>query len=209
MRQNTTPASSEADWASGDGEADTRVRLDLFDSRKGLDRGRPAWFEAAWYVAKAVFFLSPIPFPNAMKRGMLRWFGAKIGPNVVIKPRVNIHFPWKLTVGAHSWIGEEVFILNFERVSIGAQCCVSQRAFLCTGNHDFRRPDMAYRNEPILIEDGAWVGAQAFVGPGVTIGTDAVVTAGSVVTRSQPAKMVCGGNPCSPKKPRWDRRDNS
>jgi putative colanic acid biosynthesis acetyltransferase WcaF len=134
---------------------------------------------------------------------ILRWFGARVGRGVVIKPRVNIHFPWKLTIGDFTWIGEEVFILNFEPIEIGAHCCISQRAFLCAGNHDFRVPEMSFRNEPITVEDGAWVGAQSFVAPGVHIGTEAVITAGSVVTKSQPPRMVCGGNPCAPLKNRW------
>lgn len=106
-------------------------------------------------------------------------------------------------MGDFSWIGEEVFILNFEPVTIGTHCCISQRAFLCTGNHDYRQADFPYRNQPITVEDGAWVGAQVFVAPGVAIRSEAVITAGSVVTKSQPARMVCGGNPCSPTKPRW------
>jgi putative colanic acid biosynthesis acetyltransferase WcaF len=181
----------------------TRVRNDLFDPRQGLDRGRSKFVEAVWYLVKWGLFLSPAPFPSSLKRGALRFFGARIGKGVVIKPRVNIHFPWKLSIGDFSWIGEEVFILNFEPVNIGAHCCVSQRAFLCAGNHDFRKPEMPYRNRPIVVEDGAWVGAQAFVAPGVIIGGEAVITAGSVVLASQPAGMVCGGNPCSALKPRW------
>jgi len=133
----------------------------------------------------------------------LKFFGARIGKGVVIKPRVNIHFPWKLTIGDHAWIGEEVFLLNFEPIIIGRHCCISQRAFLCTGNHDYRQPSMPYRNRPITIEDGAWVGAQVFVSPGVTIGIDAVIAAGSVVTRSQPAYVVCSGNPCAVVRNRW------
>jgi putative colanic acid biosynthesis acetyltransferase WcaF len=86
---------------------------------------------------------------------------------------------------------------------IGAHCCISQRAFICTGNHDFRSVRMAYRNLPIVIENGAWVGAQVFVGPGVTIGTDAVATAGSIVTSSIPSGMICSGNPCEPTRQRW------
>ena len=181
----------------------TRVRNDLFDSHLGLDRGRPKWFEALWYLVKCVLFLTPLPFPLALKRSVLRGFGARVGHGVVIKPRVNIHFPWKLTIGNHAWIGEEVFILNFEPVSIGAQCCLSQRAFLCTGNHDYRSPDMRYRNRPITIADGAWIGAQTFVAPGITVGSEAVITAGSVVTTDLPAGMVCGGNPCAPVRARW------
>ncbi len=181
----------------------TRVRLDQFSASVGLDRGRPAWFEALWYVVKCLVFLSPLPFPQGLKRRLLRAFGAQVGEGVVIKPRVNIHLPWKFSIGDHSWLGEEVFILNLEPVQIGSNACVSQRAFLCTGNHDYRRPDFAYRNAPITVGDGAWVGAQVFVVPGATIGQEAVVTAGSIVVGDIPARMVCSGNPCRPVKPRY------
>ncbi|HWC59667.1 MAG TPA: WcaF family extracellular polysaccharide biosynthesis acetyltransferase [Verrucomicrobiae bacterium] len=181
-----------------------RVRNDLFSAREGLDRGRPFWFEAIWYVCKCLLFLTPLPVPSSIKRSALRFFGARIGKGVVIKPRVNIHFPWKLTIGDHTWVGEEVFLLNFEPITIGSQCCISQRAFLCTGNHDYRQPSMPYRNRPITVEDGAWVGAQTFVSPGVTIGSETVIAAGSVVTRSQPAGVVCSGNPCTVTRGRWN-----
>jgi putative colanic acid biosynthesis acetyltransferase WcaF len=181
----------------------TRVRNDLFDPAVGLDRGRPKIVEMIWYGVKCVLFLTPLPFPSSLKRIVLRCFGARIGRGVVIKPRVNIHLPWKLSVGEHTWIGEEVFILNFEWVTIGAHCCISQRAFLCTGNHDFREPTMPYRNQPIVVNDGAWVGAQTFVAPGVTIGCEAVISAASVVTRDQPPRMVCSGNPSAPVRCRW------
>ena len=181
----------------------TRVRNDLFDARKGLDRGRSRVVEALWYLCKCVFFLTPLPMPSGFKCALLRWFGAEIGRGVYIKPRVNIHLPWKLHVGDFTSIGEEVFILNFEPVHLGAHCCISQRVFLCTGNHDYRAPEMPYRNRPITVEDGAWVGAQVFVAPGVTIGEDAVVTAGSVVVGNLTGGMVCAGNPCRPLKPRW------
>ena len=178
------------------------VRLDLFDPRKGLDRGRPKLVEAVWYLLKCLFLLSPWPWPNRLRVSLLRLFGARIGVGVVIKPRVNIHFPWKLAVGDHSWIGEEVFILNFEPCIIGRHCCLSQRVFVCGGNHDYRDPAFSYRNAPVTINDGAWVGAQSFVGPGVEIGESAVVAAGSVVTLSLPPSMVCRGNPCRPIRPR-------
>lgn len=184
----------------------TQVRNDLFDPKRGLDRGRPKLVEALWYLLKCVFLLSPLPWPNALRVALLRGFGASIGPGVRIKPRVNVHFPWKLTVGAHAWIGEEVFILNFEPVAIGAHTCLSQRAFLCTGNHDYRDPAMRYRNAPIVIGDGAWIGAQCFVGPGVQVGEDAVAAAGSVVVGDLPAGMVCAGNPCTARKARWRQR---
>ena len=181
----------------------SRVRNDLFQPKLGLDRGRSWWIEAGWHLLKVFFFLSPLPWPSRLKCLILRAFGASVGKGVAFKPRVNIHFPWKLTIGDHAWIGEEVWILNFEPVIVGAHACISQRAFLCGGNHDYRQPDMRYRNGPITVCDGAWIGAQVFVGPGVTVHEDAVVTAASVVTTDLPAGMVCGGNPCSPRKPRW------
>jgi len=192
-----------AETASAPPEGVLRVRNDLFNAAEGLDRGRPFLIEAIWYAVKCALFLNPLPIPSAIKCFVLRCFGARVGNGVVIKPRVNIHFPWKLTLGNHVWIGEEVFILNFEPVVIADQCCVSQRAFLCTGNHDYRKPAMPYRNQPITIESGAWIGAQVFVSPGVTVGSDAVIAAGSIVTRSQPSGMVCAGNPCAPVRKRW------
>ena len=183
-------------------EGGLRVRNDLFTA-EGLDRGRPFFIEALWYLFKVALFLNPLPIPSALKCQVLRCFGARVGTGVIIKPRVNIYFPWKLTIGNHAWIGEEVFILNLEPVSIGDHSCISQRAFLCTGNHDYRRPNMPFRNQPITIEPGAWVGAQVFVSPGVIIGSEAVIAAGSVVTRNQPRAMVCAGNPCASIKKRW------
>jgi len=183
----------------------TRVRNDLFDPREGLNRGRPFLIEAAWYLVKCFFFLPPLPWPSALRCAFLRLFGAEVGRRVCIKPRVNVHFPWKLRIGDYTWIGEEAFLLNFEPIHIGANCCISQRAFICTGNHDFRSPRMSYRNLPITVHDGAWLGAQTFVAPGVVIGTDAVITAGSIVTDNIPAGMVCSGNPCLPVSPRWPR----
>ena len=186
-----------------DDAGEMKTRLDQFDAGKGLVRGRSKVVEMVWYLLKCAFLLSALPWPSWLKVALLRAFGAKIGNGVVIKPRVNVHFPWRLEVGAHSWIGEEVFILNFDPVRIGSQACVSQRVFLCTGNHDFRDEKFSFRSAPISVGDGAWVGASVFVGPGVEIGDEAVVTAGSVVLKSLPAGMVCGGNPAVAKSPRW------
>ena len=183
--------------------APTRVRLDLFDASRGLTRGRSALVEAIWYVVKCAIFMSALPWPGAIKVGLLRLFGASIGDGVVIKPRVNIHLPWKLTVGDHCWIGEGAWILNLEPVSLGSHCCVSQNVFLCTGNHDYRDVSMPYRNAPIAIENGAWIAAQSFVGPGVTVGADAVVLAGSVVLSSLAGGAVYQGSPCMFVKARW------
>ncbi len=182
---------------------EAKTDLSRFNPQKNLTRGAGKLTEGLWYLCKVTFFLSAFPWPQSLKRSLLRSFGAEVGKGVVLKPRINIHLPWKLKIGDHSWIGEEVFILNFEPVEIGANVCVSQRAFLCTGNHNFRSKDFEYRNAPITIEPGAWIGAQVFVGPGVTIGMETVVTAGSVVTRSLAENQIYQGNPCEFIGLRW------
>ena len=179
------------------------VRNDAFNRHHGFDLGRPRYVLAVWQLVKIIFFLTAFPWPSPIKTWWLRRFGAQIGPNVYWKPRVNIHLPWKLTVGAHTWIGEEVCIVNFAPVTIGAHCCLSQRCFICSGNHDYRFPDMRYRHAPIALGDGVWIGATAFVGPGVQIGSDAVICAGTLVSKILRGSWVYAGNPCQPLRPRW------
>ena len=181
----------------------SRTRLDKFDSSNGLNRGVSRSKEMLWYLIKVIFFLSPLPYPSSFKSSLLRFFGTKIGTSVVIKPRVNIHFPWKLEIGNNVWIGEEVFLLNFELLIIGDNVCISQRAFICGGNHDYKITSMPYRNGAITLEDGCWIGANVFVGPNVNIGEDTVVSAGSVVTKSLSKNGIYRGNPIEFIKNRW------
>ncbi|ADV48463.1 putative colanic acid biosynthesis acetyltransferase WcaF [Cellulophaga algicola DSM 14237] len=181
----------------------SKVQLNDFDSTLGLNRGASRMKELFWYIIKVFFFLSALPYPSALKVWLLKQFGAEIGIGVVIKPRVNIHFPWKLKVGDHVWIGEEAFLLNFELLTIGNHVCISQRSFLCGGNHDFRNPAMPYRNGPITLKDGSWVGACCFIGPNVTIGTDTVITVGSTIVNNQEPNKVVTQIPISQEKIRW------
>lgn len=183
--------------------SDTPRMQDLaaFDASR-YTRGASAAREWTWLLVRGPLFGLPWLRAYALKRAVLRAFGATIGAGVVLKPAVRLAFPWRLEVGAHSWLGENAWLLNLAPIRIGAHVCISQRALLCTGNHDWSRTDFALRCAPICIEDEVWIGANAFVGPGVTIGRGSVVTAGSVVTRSLPPGMICSGNPCVPVKPR-------
>ena len=203
LRRSSFSIASGGVLKSNKADAMTRMRLDLFDASRNLDRGRSVLVEAVWYVCKVIFFLSAVPWPSRLKCALLRFFGAKVGAGVVIKPRVNIHLPWRLEIGDYSWVGEEVFILNFAIVRIGSHACISQRAFLCTGNHDFRDPAFAFRCAPITVGDGAWVGAGVFVAPGVEIGDEAVVSAGSVVYEKLKTGVIYAGNPAIEKARRW------
>ncbi len=143
-------------------------------------RGAPAWKEALWWCCRSLCFAPWFPIPSPVKVAVLRLFGAKIGVSVVIRSRVNITFPWKLELGDHVWIGDEVLILSLDRVTIGSHVCISQRAFLCTGSHDFRKESFDLITRPIVIGDGCWVAACAFIGPGAEIPSGTMVKAGEV-----------------------------
>ena len=136
------------------------------------------------------------------KRVLLRLFGTSLGRGLVLKPRVRIKFPWRLTVGDHCWIGEGVWIDNLAPVTLGDNVCLSQGVYLCTGGHDHTRPTFDLITKPITVESEAWVGAMSVLLPGVTVGRGAVVAAGSVVTKDVPAGMIVGGNPARVIKPR-------
>jgi len=172
----------------------SEVRNDLFDRTQGLNRGRSRRVEALWYLCKVVF-LPPIPWPSSLRRLLLVKFGASIGRDLNIREGVNIHFPWKLSVGSHCWIGHETIILNLEPVIIRDHVALAHQVYLAAAGHDIRSRTMAYRNRPIVIEQGCWIATRAFVGPGVTIGEYAVVAAGAVVVKDVPPRTVVGGNP--------------
>lgn len=150
---------------------------------------------ACWYFANVLFMKNSwFPF-GGFKRFLLRMFGAKIGKGVVIKPCVNIKYPWKLKVGNHVWIGENVWIDNLGEVTIGDHCCLSQGAFLLCGNHDYKSTSFDLMVNPIVLENGSWIGAKAIVCGEVTIGTHAVLTLGSVATKNLDAYGIYTGNP--------------
>lgn len=172
----------------------TVINLFQFDN-EGFDRGAPRWKEVSWWIVRSLLFAPWFPVPSVLKVLALRCFGAKVGRSVVIRSRVNITFPWRLEIGDHVWIGDEVFILSLAAVSIGSHCCLSQRAFLCTGSHDYRRETFDLKTAPIVIRQGTWVAAGAFIGPGVTAGEGAVLAAGAVVVKDVPEGMVAWGNP--------------
>lgn len=154
------------------------IKLSKFNNASYC-RGVPRWKEALWWLARSLCFAPWFPIPSPIKVAVLRVFGAKVGSGVVIRSRVNITMPWRVEIGDHVWLGDEVFILSLDRVRIGSHVCISQRAFLCTGNHDFKSEGFDLITAPIEIGDSCWVGACAFVGPG------AVMPPGSMVKVSQ------------------------
>jgi len=171
-------------------------------SATSFDRGASKVREAIWlFVSLILFRLCPFSL-SPLKRVVLRAFGARVGTGVVIKPQVKITFPWKLTIGDQVWLGEECWLLNLERIVIGNNVSISQRAFLCTGSHDYKSSSFDLIVKPIRVEDGSWIGAGCWVGPGVTIGAHAVLTAGSVAGKNLESNGIYGGNPAQFLRPR-------
>ena len=171
-----------------------KVRLDTFDTGD-FDKGAGKAKQALWFFVNALLVkASWNPFMG-IKIALLRAFGAKIGRGTVIKNNVCVKFPWKLEVGDNVWLGENAWIDNLDKVAIGSNVCISQGALLLTGNHDYTISSFDYRNAPIVVEDGAWIGAKALVCPGVVVGTHAVLAAGGVATKSLRPWTVYQGNP--------------
>lgn len=153
-----------------------------------------------WSMIQSTLFYWSFPRAFRWRRFLLRCFGAKLSSSTYIYRTARIRDPKLLSVGMHASIGPEVEVYNVDSISIGNHCTISMQAMLCTGSHDISDPFMALTHAPIRIEDGAWVCARAFVGPGVVIGKGAVVAACAVVSKDVAAWNVVVGNPATFKK---------
>ena len=151
-----------------------------------------------WYFINALIVrASWNPFIT-MKIWLLKLFGAKIGQDLVLKNNVNIKSPWNLIIGDNVWIGENVWIDNLDKVTIKNNVCISQGALLLTGNHDYTKSSFDYRNAPIILEEGTWIGAKSIVCPGIIAHSHAILTVGSVATHNLDAYTIYQGNPANP-----------
>jgi putative colanic acid biosynthesis acetyltransferase WcaF len=167
--------------------------------------GRNLVIRSLWFFLGLPILRSSLIPSSALRRGLLHIFGARIGKNVVVKPGVVVKYPWLLSVAENSWIGERVWIDNVAQVDIGADVCISQGAYLCTGNHSWSDPNFGLILGPITVHRGAWLGARSIICPAVSIGERAVVCAGAVVTKNIPADQVHAGNPATFIRPRQFR----
>lgn len=155
----------------------------------------PKWKIALWMIVSAFFFDHKLAVGSKWKAMLLRKFGAKVGKGVVIKPSVNIKYPWFLQVGNYSWIGENVWIDNITRVTIGENVCISQGALLLTGNHNYQKDTFDLIPGEIQLEDGVWIGAKSVVCPGVRCRTHAVLAVCSVANKDLDPYSIYQGNP--------------
>ena len=172
----------------------SQVRLKEYDN-SWYQPGRSKAWQLAWFLIGLPLLRSSLIPSSGLRVWLLRRFGAEIGEGVVIKPGVRVKYPWHLRVGKDCWIGEDCWIDNLTTVRIGNDVCLSQGAYLCTGNHNWSDLAFGLIIEPILIQNGAWVGAKAFLAPGVVLGDCAIAAAGSVVTQNIPDFKIHAGNP--------------
>ena len=172
----------------------SEVRLQTYDN-SWYDPGRSVVWRAAWLLL-GLPLLRAFWIPSSSLRvSLLRLFGSRIGKRVVIKPGVTVKYPWHLVVGDDCWIGENSWIDNLTTVQLGNNVCISQGAYLCTGNHDWSDPKFGLMIAPIRLMDGAWAGAKCILTPGTTLGEGAVAGAGSIVAGQVPEYEVYAGNP--------------
>ena len=182
-------------------DAPSMVDLSQYDM-SNFDRGRASWIVILWWFVQAIAFPLSLHNLNGFRCWLLRLFGAKIGKKVVIRPTARFIYPWKVTIGDHSWIGDDVVFYSVDSIYIGSHAVVSQKSYLCTGSHDIQQPTFPLVTAPIQIGNGAWVATDCFVAPGVTIGANSVVGARSSVFRDVPPQQVAWGSPC---KARYER----
>jgi putative colanic acid biosynthesis acetyltransferase WcaF len=165
-------------------------------------RGRNAWIVQLWWIVQATLFRASPQVLYGWRRFLLRLFGCSVGKGVLVRPSVEITYPWKVSIGDHSWIGHNVTLYSLGEIHIGANAVVSQGSYICTASHDAQSPAFDIYQKPVYIEDEAWIAADVFLAPGVRIGRGAVVGVRSTVFHDLPSMMVSFGNPAKPVRPR-------
>ncbi|HEY9887578.1 MAG TPA: WcaF family extracellular polysaccharide biosynthesis acetyltransferase [Candidatus Obscuribacterales bacterium] len=200
-----SPRSDRANWPSaptilGIGEP-ALVDLRQYD-QSWYFPGRPKWLVLLWWLVQAIAFPLTLHAHHAPRRSLLRLFGARIGQGVIIRPSARFHYPWNVEIGDHSWVGSGVEFYSLGKIRVGNHCVISQNSYLCTGSHDPSDPAFGLQVAPITLENGVWVAANCFLGPGIVIGANTVVGATSSVFTDLPPRYICLGSPCKPHKPR-------
>jgi putative colanic acid biosynthesis acetyltransferase WcaF len=165
-------------------------------------RGRSLLAVQLWWLVEATFFRLSPQFAYGFRRWLLRCFGARIGKAVLVRATATITYPWKVSIDDYAWVGDNAVLYSLGEIDVGANAVVSQRTYLCAGDHDYTQPAFPIRARRITVGSGAWVAADVFVGPGVKIGRGSVIGARSSVFSDMPDGMVCFGSPCVPVRPR-------
>jgi len=135
-----------------------------------------------WYLINNFIIYSFFP-SSKLRVFLLKIFGAKIGENVIIHPYTSIKYPWKLEIGADSWIGARVWIDNIHNVKIGKNCCISQDVYFCTGNHNYKKKEFDLTGEMICVSNNCWIGAKSILCPGVVVKENSIIKINSLLKK--------------------------
>jgi putative colanic acid biosynthesis acetyltransferase WcaF len=165
-------------------------------------RGRSAVVVQLWWVVQSTLFAWSPQFLYGWRRFLLRLFGARIGKKVLVRPTTKITYPWKVSIGDYSWVGEDTVLYSLGDIRIGAHTAIAQEVYLCTGNHYYTKPAFDIYAVPIEIGDEVWIANDVFIAPGVHVGRGCVIGARSTVFQDMPAGKICYGNPARPMKDR-------
>jgi len=152
---------------------------------------KPRWIVYLWSACELILVSNPWQISSALRTCVLRAFGAEIGQDVILRPRLRVKFPWKLKIGDRSWIGEDVWLHNQDNLDVGSDAVISQGTFVTTGSHRYAS-DMALLTTPVTIADGVWITARCVVLAGATIGQSAVILPNTVVRGCVPPGTIWG-----------------
>jgi putative colanic acid biosynthesis acetyltransferase WcaF len=158
-------------------------------------RGRNALVVQLWEIVQNTLFAWSPRVMYGWRVFLLRLFGAKVGKRVLVRPSAKIAYPWKVEIGDYAWIGDNAALYSLAPITIGSNAVVSQNSYLSAASHDYREISFPYVLKPILIGEQAWIAADVFVAPGITIGRGAVVGARSTVWHDVPELAIAIGNP--------------
>jgi len=176
-------------------------QLDKFQLPQNF-RGKGAVTVQLWWLVQSTLFAWSPQFMYAWRRFLLRAFGAKIGKKVIIRPTVRTQFPWKVSIGDHSWIGDDVVLYSLGEIEIGAHVVISQKSYICTGTHNSTAEKFDIYAHKVIIEDQCWIATDVYVAPGITIGRGTLVGARSSVFKDLPSGKICLGSPAQVVKDR-------
>jgi putative colanic acid biosynthesis acetyltransferase WcaF len=165
-------------------------------------RGKSALVVQLWWIVQALLFHPSPQVCFGWRRFLLRLFGARIGRAVLNRPSAEFTYPWKITIGDFSWIGDGAILYSLGEISIGAHSVISQYCYLCAGSHDPRSVSFDLVAKPISVGSECWLATDVFVAPGISIGDAAIVGARSTVLHDLPPAMICHGQPARPVRPR-------
>jgi putative colanic acid biosynthesis acetyltransferase WcaF len=170
-----------------------KTDLSKFDNA-GYNPGNP-FKRGGWFLVNVCVMQNRMNPFSGLRVFVLKIFGAKVGRGVVIKPNVNIKYPWKLEIGNNVWIGEKVWIDNLGEVKIGDNVCLSQGAMLLCGSHNYKKVEFDLIVGDINLEEGVWIGAHSVVCPGVSCKSHSILSVNSVAVKTLEAYTIYQGNP--------------